>query len=113
MVARRGGNDSTLLLVTRQLCQCIARAPFLEASRTLQVVQLAENLHAGDVAQRNGGRTWGIINRVRNSFARRFDVLKCDQAFNSRVLPAPQLIVQLESGTGCNLHNPSPVGDRI
>ena len=53
MVARRSGNDSTLLLVTRQLCQRIARAPFLEASRALQVVELAENFHAGDVAQRN------------------------------------------------------------
>src|SRR5436190_19455238 len=102
MVPRRSGNDSTLLLVTRKLYKRIARAPFLEASRTLQVVELAENLHAGDVAQRNGRRTWGIINRVRNSFARRFDFLKCDQAFNSRALPAQLLIVRLESGMGCN-----------
>src|SRR4029077_4708582 len=106
MVARRSSNDSALLLVTRQLCQRIARASFLEASRALQVVELAENFHAGDVAQRNGRRTRGIINRVRNSVARSFDVLKCDQAFNSRVLPAQPLIVQLESGTGCNLRNP-------
>jgi hypothetical protein len=113
MVARRSGNDSTLLLVTRQLCQRIARSPFLKASRALQVVELAENFHPGDVAQRNGGRTRGTINRVRNSFARSFDVLKCDQAFNSRVLPAQLLIVQLESGTGCNLRNPTPAGDRI
>src|SRR5438093_11896696 len=97
MVARRSGNDSTLLLFTRQLCQRIARASFLEASRTLQVIELAENLHAGDVAQRNGGRTWGIINRVRKSFARRFDVLKCDQDLNSLSLAAQLLIVQLES----------------
>ena len=102
MVARRGGNDSTLLLVTRQLCQRIARAPLLEASRALKVVELAGNFHAGDVTQRNGVRTRRIINRVRNSFARRFDVLKCDQAFNSRALPAQLLIVQSESGTGCN-----------
>src|SRR4029077_14061188 len=30
MVARRSSNDSALLLVTRQLCQRIARASFLE-----------------------------------------------------------------------------------
>src|SRR4029434_1484195 len=105
MVARRSGNDSTLVLVARQLCQRIARAPFLEASRALQVVELAENLHAGDLAQRNGGRTRRIINSVRSAFARGCDVLKCDQAFNSRVLPAPQPIGQSESGMDCNLHN--------
>ena len=102
MVACRSGDDPALLLFARQLRKRIPRSAFLEAPGALQVIQLAENFHAGDVAQRNGGRTWGIINRVPNSFARRFDVLKCDQAFNSRALPAQLLIVQSESGTGCN-----------
>ena len=112
MVACRSGDDPALLLLTRQLCKRIARSAFLEAPGALQVIQFAENFHAGDFAQRNGGRTRRIINRARNSFARRFDVLKCDQAFNSRAQPAQLPVVQLESGMGCNLRNPNPAGDK-
>jgi hypothetical protein len=99
-------------LIVRQLCKRIARAAFFEASGALQVIQLAENFHAGDFTERDGGRARRIINRVRNALARRFDVLKRDQAFNSRALPAQPLIAQLESGTGCNLRNSSPADDR-
>src|SRR3977135_723124 len=113
MIARRSRNDPALLLIGRKLCERVACAAFLEASRPLQVVQLAEDFHPRDFTEWDGGRTRGIVNRVRNSFARRFDVLKCEQAFNSRVLPAQLLIGQSESGTGCNLRNPSPAGDRI
>src|SRR5215470_7591506 len=100
MVSGRSGNDSALLLIMRQLRQRVSRPAFLETSCSLQVVEFAENFQAGDFAQGDGRRTRRIINRIRNSFARRFDVLKCDQAFKSRAQPAQLLIAQLESGTG-------------
>jgi hypothetical protein len=84
------------------LGQRITRAPLLEASCSLQIVQLAENLHACDFAQRDRMRTRRIVNRIRNAFARRLDILKRDQAFNSRALLALRLIAQSESGMDCN-----------
>jgi len=80
MVACGGGNDSAFLLVRRQLCQRVARAAFLEASGSLQVVELTENFLSGDSAQGDRRRTRRIINRARDALARRFDILKRDQA---------------------------------
>ena len=112
MVACGSSDDPALLLIVRQLCKRIARAAFFEASGALQVIQLAENFHASDFTERDGARRRRITNRLRNAFARRFDVLKCDQAFNSRAQLALLPIVQLESGTGYNSRNPNPAGDR-
>jgi len=100
------------LLVARQLYKRVAGTAFLKASCPLQVVELAENFHPRGFAERNRGRTGRIINCASNAFACRLDVLKCNQAFNSRALPAPLPIGQSESGTGYNLRNPSPAGDK-
>ena len=51
VVAGGGRDHAALLLFRRQLREGVARAALLEASGALQVVELAENLHAGDLAQ--------------------------------------------------------------
>ena len=82
-------NYPTLLLLGRQLRQSIARPAFFEASGALQVVQFAINLHAGDLAQRNGGRAGRIKDRAFNAAARRFDVIERDH-FRFNILWANQ-----------------------
>jgi hypothetical protein len=69
------------LLLGRQLRERIARPAFLKASRALQIVELAENFHTHDFAERDGRPAWRIVNCASNAFARRFDVLKCDHEF--------------------------------
>src|SRR5215216_2940812 len=83
MIARRCGDDSALLLVVRQLCQRIACAAFLKTSRALQVVELAENLHASDLAERDGRRARRIVNCAHDAITRCFDVLERDHALES------------------------------
>ena len=80
VIARRSRNDAPLLLIGWKLRERVARAAFLETSGALQVVELAENFHAGDFAQRNRWRTRRIINRAFNAIARLLDVLKRDHA---------------------------------
>jgi hypothetical protein len=78
VIAGRGGDNTALLLISGELSERITRAAFLKTSRPLQVVELAENFHAGDFAEWDGGPTRRIINRISNTLTRRFDVLKSD-----------------------------------
>src|SRR5438034_870134 len=80
MIARRSCDDSALLLFLRQLSERVACAAFLKTSGPLQVIQLAENFGPRQFAQRNRGQAWRVVNRIRNAFSSRLDVLKCDQA---------------------------------
>jgi hypothetical protein len=57
VVASRGGDDATLLLLGRKLRERIARPAFLKTCRALQTLELAEDFHAGDVAQRDRMRS--------------------------------------------------------
>jgi hypothetical protein len=113
MIASGGRDDTALLLVGGELSERITRAALLKTSRALQVVELAENFHARDFAEWDGGPTRRIINRISNALARRFDVLKSDHEVSSRLLPGQPPIEQSESGTGCSLHSPSRDGHRI
>src|SRR5205823_2685961 len=106
-------DDPARLLVGRQLRECIARTAFLKTSCALQVVELAENFHTRDFAERDGGPAWRIVNCVSNAFARRFDLPKCDHEFSSRGLLEPLPIAQWESEMGCNSRNPDRAGGKI
>ena len=63
VIAGRSRDDAALLLIGRKLRERVARAAFLETSGALQVVELAENLHAGDFAQRNRRRAGRVDKR--------------------------------------------------
>ena len=78
VIAGGGRDDAALLLFRRQLRQGVARAAFLEAAGALQVLELAENFHARDLAQRNRRLAGRIINRALDSLPRLFDVLQRD-----------------------------------
>ena len=113
VIASGRGDDAALLLVGRQLCEGIPCTALLKTSRALQVVELAEDLHAGDFAERDGRRARRIVNGPSNAFARRFDVLEGDHQVNSQARPGQLPIAQWESGMGCNSRNPNRAGDRI
>ena len=80
VVAGGGRDDAALLLFRRQLREGVARAAFLEAAGALQVLELAENLHARDLAQRNRRLAGRIINRAIDSLPCLFDVFQRDHA---------------------------------
>jgi hypothetical protein len=80
MIARRSCDHPALLLFLRQLSERVACAAFLKTSGPLQVIQLAENFGPRQFAQRNRRQAWRVVDRIRNAFSRRLDVLKCDQA---------------------------------
>jgi hypothetical protein len=113
MIASGGGDDTALLLIGGELRERITRAALLKTSRALQVVELAENFHARDFAERDGIPARRIINRISDALACRFDILKSDHELSSRWLPGLPPIEQSEFGTGCSLHSPGRAGDRI
>ena len=78
VIAGGCGDHATFLLIRRQLGQSVARTALLETSGALQVVELAENFHARDLAQRDGVTARGVVNRTSDPFARRFDILERD-----------------------------------
>ena len=88
VIARGGRDHAAFLLVGRQLRESVARAAFLETAGALQVVELAENFHPGDLAQRNRRLAGRIIDRAFDSLPRLFDVFERDHAlFN---IPCPE-----------------------
>jgi hypothetical protein len=71
-------------LFRRQLREGVARAAFLEAAGALQVIELADDLHAGHLAQRNRFPAGRKINRALDPFSRRLDVCQADDATHNR-----------------------------
>jgi hypothetical protein len=82
VIAGRCRDDAALLLFGRELGKRLPCAAFLKTSGPLQVVELTENLHAGDFAQRNGMLTGGIINCGSNAITSRFDVFERNHAIS-------------------------------
>src|SRR5437870_9945540 len=80
VVAGGRSGDAAFFLVVGQLREGIARAAFLETSGALQVVELAVDLHAADLAQCDGRRTWRIEDRAGDTFARGSNVIERDHA---------------------------------
>ena len=80
VVAGRGRDHAALLLFGRQLRERVAGAAFFEAAGALQVIELAENFHAGDLAERDRRLARRIINGAVDPLARRLDVLQRDHA---------------------------------
>lgn len=78
MISSRGCDNSALLLISRQLGQRIARAAFLETAGPLLVIELGENFHSRELAQRDRFRTGGIIDRAVDAFSGGFDICECD-----------------------------------
>jgi len=80
MIAGGSRDNAAFFLFIRKLDQRVARAAFLKTSGALQVVELAEDLHAGDLAQRNGWRTRRMEDGAFNALVRGLDVLERDHA---------------------------------
>ena len=74
VIAGRGRDHPALARVRRQLEQRIARAAFLEAARALQVVELAVDVRAGQLRQRNRLDARRVIDAAGNPVAGGFDI---------------------------------------
>ena len=80
MIAGGSRDDAPLLLFGRKLRKRVACAAFLKTSGPLQVVELAENFHAGDLAERDGMPTGRVVDSACDPVAGRFDVFEGDHA---------------------------------
>ena len=80
MIASRGRDYSAFFLLRGQLRERIACAAFFEASGALQVVQLAKNLHAGELTQRDRCPTGRVVDCPLDSFPSSLDITKRDHA---------------------------------
>ncbi len=70
-VVARGHRDHALLLqVRRELQQCVARATLLEAAGSLQVVELAPDVRAGQLRQRDRLHARRLVDATRDARAR-------------------------------------------
>ena len=76
MIAGRGGDDAYLLLFGGELDERVARAAFLEASGALKIIELAMNLHPGELAQRDGLWARRFVNRAFDARGGFFDVVE-------------------------------------
>ena len=76
VIAGGGGDDAALFLLGRQLGEGVGGAAFFETSGALEVVELAVDLHPGQLAQRDGVRTGGVVDGVLDAIARGLDVLE-------------------------------------
>src|SRR6266481_1894387 len=80
MIASRGRDYSAFFLLRGQLRERIACAAFFEASGALQVVQLAKNLHAGELTQRDRCPTGRVVDCPLDSFPSSLDITERDHA---------------------------------
>src|SRR4029434_7339786 len=73
-VPRRRGDHAALALLVGQTQQRVACAALLEAAGALQVIELAVDVRAGELRQRNRLDAWRLVNAACNAFARGLDV---------------------------------------
>ncbi len=66
--------DASFLLPGRKLGERVTRAAFLETAGALVVVELAMDLHPGELAQRDRLRTRGVVDRALDTVGRCLDV---------------------------------------
>src|SRR5579864_2187206 len=62
------------MLRRRKLQQRIARAAFLEGAGALQIIELAMDVRAGELRQRNRLDAWRFVDAAAYALARGFDV---------------------------------------
>ena len=74
VVARGGGDDAAAARLGGELQQRIARAALLEAAGALQVIELAEDVRAGELRQRNRFDARRQIHAAGDARARGLDV---------------------------------------
>ncbi len=86
VVARRGGDDAATARLRRQPQQRIARAALLEAAGALQVIELAENVRAGELRQRDRFDARRQVHAAGDPRARRLDVGEGQHGGDSRIV---------------------------
>src|SRR5579862_973148 len=74
MIARGRRDHAALALRFRKLQKRVARAAFLEAARALQVIELAVDMRAGQLRERNRLDAWRFVNAVADALVRRCDI---------------------------------------
>ena len=79
VIAGRGGDHAFLFCSAEKLREGVARAAFLEAAGALEIVELAINLHPGELAQRDRLRAGRFVNRALDAAGGFFDVVKGGQ----------------------------------
>ena len=76
VIAGGGGDDASLFLLGRKLDEGVARAAFLETAGALEVIELAVNLHPGELAQRDRMRAGRFVDGAFDSLRGFFDVVR-------------------------------------
>ena len=79
MIPGGGGDHALLFLRRRKFRKGIMRAAFLEAAGALKVVEFAENLHPGELAERDRLGTGRLVNGAFNALGGSFDIGESDQ----------------------------------
>ena len=78
-VSSGSSDDAALCLLGQKLGEGVVRAAFLEAAGALEVVEFAENLHPGELAQRDRLGTGRLVNGALDALGRGFDIGESDQ----------------------------------
>ncbi len=79
MIAGGGGDDAFFLLLGRELGEGVARAALLEAAGALEIIELAINLHPGELAQGDRSRAGRFVDRAFDAGGGVFDVVESGQ----------------------------------
>ena len=74
MIAGGRRDHTALALLIAKKQQCVARAALLEAAGALQVIELAEDVCAGQLRQRDRLDARRLVDAAADAFARRLDV---------------------------------------
>ena len=87
VVAGRGGDNATFLLLRGKQQQRVARPAFFEAAGALEIFQFAKNLHASGFRERDGERARGFDNEAADAFCSGLDIVELNWHLDSKARP--------------------------